>query len=195
MLSRRCARAAAIAAAAGLCLFSGCIFGTDDDDKPKEPTPDYRALTDKDNVIHNLLESYTWCDIEEYERLLHPDYVWRNQERHVVMGELPEYFTRDEDLSSTGNLFKAKLGTHPDPLVKVNALNLAIQTGAWQHITEIDGSPCEDCWETTRLYEIAVVSPTWTLYANDYVKFVVVPVMEGGNTLYKIRRADDILAN
>jgi hypothetical protein len=192
MLSRGSARAAAVAAGVGLLFLSSCILGTDEDDKPKEPAPDYRDLTDKDNVIRNLLESYKWCDIEEYERLLHPDYVWFNQERHVVTGGLPEYFTRDEDLASTGNLFKAKLGTHPDPLVKVNALNLVIQTGAWQRITEIDGSPCGDCWETTRLYEIAVVSPTTTLYANDYVKFVVVPVVEGGNTLYKLRRADDI---
>ncbi|RJR29747.1 MAG: hypothetical protein C4574_03120 [Candidatus Latescibacterota bacterium] len=195
MLSRGSARAAAVAAALGLFFLSGCILGTDEDDKPKEPTPDYRPLTDKDNVIHNLIESYKWCDIEEYEKLLHPDYVWRNQERDVVMGGLPEYFTRDEDLASTGNLFKAKSGTHPDPLVIVNALNLVIQAGAWQGITEIDGSPCEDCWETTRLYEIAVVSPAMTLYADDYVKFVVVPVTEGGKTLYKIRRADDIHAD
>ncbi len=144
----KCARGAALFVAAGLFLFSGCIFGTDDESEPKEPVPDYRPLTDKENVIHNLVESYKWADIEEYTELLHPDYVWFNQPEDVILRGLPEFYTREQDSAMTGGLFSAKLGTHEDPLAEIESLTLTISSGGWLDVTELNGDPCEDCWET-----------------------------------------------
>lgn len=191
MRSAESARAAALAAAF---LLAGCIFGPDDGDKPKEPTPDFRPLTDKENVVHNLLESYEWADIEKYVDLMHADYVWRNRDDDIIEGKVPsEFYTREQDSASTHNLFKARLGTHPDPMVVAKTLRLAIHPAAWQEVAELFGDPCEDCWETARLYEIIVEMETKTLYATGTVKFVVVPVAEGGATHYKLRRADDLV--
>ena len=193
MLSRGSARAAAVAAVVGLLFLSGCIFGPDDKGETPPRVPDYRSLTDKENVVHNLLESYEWCDIERYEELLHADYVWHNRADDVVEGKVPAaFYTRDQDIASTGNLFKARLGTHPDPAVAVKTLRLAISAASWLEVSEIEGVPCGDCWETTRPYEIMADTETMTLYATGLVKLTVVPVTDGGTKLYKLRRADDI---
>ena len=107
---------------------------------------------------------------------------------------MPSEFTRDEDILGTSGLFKAKLGTHEDPEAVVESIELLIQSGSWVPFT-LEGTPCEDCWETSRIYELTVTLPTKTLYANDLVKFVVVPVMVDGQKLYKIWRGDDVLSN
>ncbi len=179
-----------------LLAVSGCILSPEEDPTPPDPTDNFKPLTDKENVMYNLVQSYKFTDIEKYQELLHPDYIWRNQETDVTEGKVPsEFYTRDQDIQGTLGLFKAKQGTHQDPSAVVDALELTIQPGSWQQITEVDGSPCEDCWETSRIYEINVVTPTKTYYGNDLVKFIVVSVTEGGKTLYKLRRGDDILSN
>lgn len=179
-----------------LLAFPGCILSPEQDPNPPNPKENFKPLTDKENVIYNLVQSYKFKDIAKYDELLHPDYIWRNQETDIQAGKVPsEFYTRDQDIQGTNGLFKAFLGTHPDPSVVVDAIDFLIQPAAWQQITEVDGNPCEDCWETSRIYEITVTTPTKTLYGNDLVKFIVVPVMEGGTKLYKLRRGDDILSS
>lgn len=187
----RCALAAALAAAS---LLSGCIFGPEDKGETPPRVPEYRSLTDKENVVHNLLESYEWCNIERYEELLHADYVWHNRADDVIEGKVPTaFYTRDQDIASTGNLFKARLGTHPDSMVVVKRLKLKILSAPWQDVAELGGVPCGDCWETTRPYEIMVETPAMTIVATGLVRLVVVPVADGTAKLYKLRRADDLV--
>jgi hypothetical protein len=179
-----------------LLAVSGCILSPEKDPDPPDPTDNFKPLTTKENVLYNLVQSYKFADIEKYQELLHLDYIWRNQDSDIAAGKVPsEFFTRDQDIQGTHGLFKAFLGTHPDPSVEVDGIELTIQPGAWQEITEVDGSPCEDCWETSRIYEITVRTPTKTWYGNDLVKFIVVPVDQNGQKLYKLRRGDDILSN
>jgi hypothetical protein len=194
MFARVKLRGTGVFALAILLALSGCIFGPDDKDAtPKEPTPDFRALTDKENVIHNLVESYRWADIEHYAELLHADYIWYNQDKDV-QGGLPPFYTRAEDIGMTSNMFMAKGGTHPDPTKKIERMKLEIADGEWQQLPEIGGEPCSDCWETTRPYmlEIVMDEGNMTLIATALVKFAVVPVAVGEETLYKIYGAHDL---
>ena len=166
---------------AAAALFSGCLFGPDDKETPSTP-PDvvYKPLTDKDNVIYNLVTSYNNANIDEYTKLIHDDYIWFNQAEDVVMHGAEEFVLRDEDLARTANLFAARKGTHPDAALHLAKLELELYPGSWTQITEIEGIPCEDCWTTTREYYLTLVfkNAEMTFVANDLVKFTVVPVSE-----------------
>jgi len=172
---------------------SGCILSPEDDKIPPKVDDVYGDLTSKDHVITNLVKSYNEANIDEYTKIIHDDYIWYNQAKDVA-GGAEEFVLRDEDVASTGNLFQAKNGTYPDPSKLVDKLELKLYTGSWESISEFEGSPCEDCWQTTREYYITVQmnGGDLTYIGNDLVKLTVVPVTVGDKKLYKLRRMDDI---
>ena len=58
-----------------LITVSGCILSPEEDVIPPDPTEIYKPLTDRENVIYNLVQTYKYTDIEKYQELLHPDYI------------------------------------------------------------------------------------------------------------------------
>lgn len=184
-------RTAALALAAGVLLVLGC---SEDPTEPKAPSaPRYPETTSQEIVIDNLLLSYKDRNIEQFAKLLHPDYVWYNQP-----GMTPEYYTRSEDSLITGDMFRAALHTYEDENLWLDRLDLSIvQPGTWQTIIDIAGVPCDGCWETTRAYSITLVMSggAMTLIGSDKVKFIVAPVEAGGTTVYRILRCDDLNLN
>jgi hypothetical protein len=180
-----------------LLLFSligpGCILNPTDEKIPPKVDDVYGDLTNKDHVIKNLVKSYNEANIDEYTKIIHDDYLFYNQAKDVAGGADP-FVLRDADVAATSNLFQAKNGTYPNPDMLVDKLELKLYTGSWESITEFEGNPCEDCWQTTREYYITVQmnSGNTTYIGNDLVKLTVVPVMEGDKKLYKLRRMDDI---
>ena len=193
MKSSRVRMLAALVLILAVSFFPGCPFGPDDD-KETPPAVEYKPLTDKENVLYNLIKSYNQANIEEYVKLLHDDYIWYNQAQDVTQHGLPEFCTRAEDIDMTTGIFQAKLGTHPDPDKHLSRLELKFYGTTWVSITELGGTPCEDCWEATREYYLTLIlkNGAMTYIANDLVKFTVVPVTVGDKKLYKLRRADDL---
>jgi hypothetical protein len=182
---RRIAAPLALAAVALLVL--GC---SDDATQPNvTPKPRYPEATTKEIVISNFLKSYEDRNIEQFAKLLHPDYIWYNQP-----GLTPEFYTRSEDIEKTGNMFSAALHTYPNSALWLDKLELKLNDGVWTQIVEYDGSACDDCWETTRDYYIELYLPNaaMTLLHDDLVRFVVVPAEEGGPKVYRIIRCDDL---
>jgi len=189
----RTKRVAALALAACMVFAFGCIFGNDDDDNKPTPVPDFKALTDKENVIYNLVQSYAKADITHYDELLHADYLWYFNPSDVVMGGLDTFWTRAQDVAATTNIFKAAKGQAVDPDMNITNLDLAIASSSWASVDSIDGSPCDDCWETTREYSLTLVMQSSDVHvASGLVMFIVVPVDDGGTKLYKLWRADDL---
>ena len=189
LLSLRRTETLALAAIALLVL--GC---SDNSTQPKAPKPRYPEATTKEIVIGNLLNSYADRNIDQFAKLLHDDYIWYNQARDVVSGGLPEYYTRSEDIAITRNMFLAALHTHPTSSLWLDKLELKIYPGTWEQIIQFEEVPCEDCWETTRPYELTLMTAGGALIyiANDLVRFIVVPVDVNGKKLYRIIRCDDI---
>ncbi len=184
-------RISAIAFALAALLVLGC---SEDPTEPKTtPAPRYPETTSREIVIDNLLLSYQDRNIEQFAKLLHPDYVWYNQP-----GMTPEYYTRSEDSLITGNMFDAVLHVHADEAMWLDRLVLWIYQTApqaeWYSVADIAGVPCEDCWETTRAYSITLVmsSGAMTIIGSDMVKFIVAPVESDGATVYRILRCDDL---
>lgn len=187
-IGRRIAAAAALA-----CLL---FVGACSDSDPVSPTTEvkFKELTDRENVIYNFTQSYKYCDIDEYAKLLHDDYIWNNQEEDVVMNGLDPFWDRDQDIARTGAMFSARLHSYPDTTKWLDRLSLSLYAGPWAQVTEVGGQPCEDCWETTRAYSVELYMPYQELayLAQDLVKFTVVAVEANGRTEYRIIRADDI---
>jgi hypothetical protein len=172
---------------------SGCILSPKDDTVPPDkPKYVYLDLTHKGDAIENLVTAYKEHNLTQVEKLLHPLYIWRNQDYDILHNELPEFYSRSEEVTSTTNIFlAAEKQSAPDKYI--DKLELTIEDGSWQQVYEFQGEACEDCWQTTREYFITVVMSggDLTLYGNDLVDFTIVPVTEGGKKLYKIGRADD----
>ena len=171
-------------------FYFGCILDPKPDKNPPgQPQADFKPLTEPENVIFNLVLSYERADFEHYSELLHDDYIWYNQKRYANEGH-EEFYTREDDERMVHHMFMAVNGQYGAP---IDNLSLSIKSGTWiaNHDT-INGEPCEDCWETMRIYEINVTVGPKTYYGNDNIKFIVVPVMEDGIKKYKIHRAFDL---
>lgn len=174
---------------------AGCILNPKDDQvPPAKPKYVYLDLTRKDDPIKNLVTAYQEHNIAPIEKLLHEQYLWYNQPYDVSHSGLDEYINKGTEVTYTENVFLAADKRSADPTKYIDRLELTIEDGSWQQVSEFLGNPCDDCWQTTREYFIRVVIDGGenTLYGNDLVQFTVVPVMEGGKKLYKIGRADDV---
>ncbi len=171
-----------------ICSMLGCIFGPDKDRKSRTEPPTYRDLSEKEDVIHNLLLSYQDLDIEHYRELLHEDYIWYMQE-----GIDPEFLSRDQDIDATNGIFNSKKFGHPDENRSIERLQLEIWDGSWSAIDSLEGQPCDDCWYTRWVYDIRLdVKSGATIHGHDYVDFYIVGIEEEGKKKYQIIRADDI---
>lgn len=194
MLGNRIRFAFLALAAFALIVYSGCILSPDEEAPEPQPKPTYKPLTEKENLIYNLLMCYQEHNITRYEELLHPDFIWYNQ-----YGSTPEYNERTQDVYLTGRMFLAAEGKHPNPDVQIDKLTLWIDQTApqWYSVSDIAGVPCEDCWETTRAYQITAVMSGGdkTLLGEDNIKFIAIGVDQNGTKIYQILRADDIAVN
>jgi hypothetical protein len=180
----------------GLCLLAfayGCILSPDQGGGG-DPTPPvvWKDLTHKDDVIENFVNAYNKADITHYQQLLHPDYTFYLQKADVTNGK--EFFTRTEDVNIQTEMFKATRGQATNASLNADKLELSILSGSWLAVDSIGNQPCNDCWKTTREYTITLIFTGGQngYTGNDQTEFIVVPVVEGGKTLYKLWRQTDI---
>jgi hypothetical protein len=81
------------------------------DDKVTGPEPlPYREPTSPSNVVANLATAYQLRNVDEYAKLLAPEFIFKFQP--VDAQEIAkEFWTRDEDIAGTGALFGATVVT------------------------------------------------------------------------------------
>jgi hypothetical protein len=180
-------RVATVASIAASLLVLGC---SEDPAKPKVAPPRYPETTSPEILIDNLLLSYQDRDIGQFEKLLHPDYVWFNQ-----WGVSPESLTRAEDIAITRNMFLAVQHSHPNKNLWLDQLKLELEPPKpWNAVTDIGGVPCAGCYETTRIYLVTAMTAGGdiTYLPTDFIQIFVAPVQANGTTVYRIIRMDDI---
>jgi hypothetical protein len=151
--------------------------------------PRYPEATTKEIVIENFLKSFEDRNIDQFAKLLHPDYIWYNQP-----GFTPEFYTRSEDIEMTGNMFLAAKHMHSNSALWLEELYLKLYTSPWMEISEFNSEPCSDCWETTVPYylRLRMADDGTTYIASDMARFVVVPVEVDRTKVYRIIRCDDL---
>jgi hypothetical protein len=186
-----------IVAAAWLFIACGCILSPDKNPGCQncQDTTGFKPLTDKENVIFNLMLCYKKADINRYDDLLHEQYTWHNQ-LDPVNPNLEEQWTRAQDFNATSHMFDAARSAYSDPNLNLLKLELDIKDASWSlYPDSIPGypHPCDDCWQTTREYYITAKTEGGDTYiGNDLCQFIVVPVTEGSAKVYKLWRADDL---
>lgn len=85
-------------------LSNSLMFTTES--TPPVPT-DYKPLTEPDNVIHNLEESYRRREVEPYAELLAPEFRFVFQPDPGDPPGTSRQWNRNQDSTGTGNLFRA----------------------------------------------------------------------------------------
>ena len=179
----------------------GCILSPEEEIRPNpRPPADFAALTTPDSLIYNLDLAYAELNIEEYSKLFlrtddgdyGQEYYWFNQTEDVeILGE--ESYSRDGEITRTGNLFQAAKGAPVKPEHPViDSYELNIDPGTWTPTDSLWGEPCEDCWETLRDYYIKINLGEDNITGDDRVWFYVVPIQVGDVTEYRIAIAKDI---
>jgi len=174
---------------------AGCILSPDEDVPPDDPVVVYKDLKNKEDVPYNLVQCYKEHNLNRYMELLHEQYTWHNQELDVLNNGLKEFNTRDEEITTHEKFFRAAKHQYTeDPLKNIDRLDLVIEDAGWTQIYTFEEAPCEDCWETTRIYTITVEfqGGQSILVGNDLLRLTVVGVEKDGTTYYKLRRADDL---
>ena len=174
---------------------AGCILTPEVVPPEEKPKPTYKDLTHVEDVVTNLVQCYKEHNINRYKELLHDQYEWHNQDLDVQSGAVEKEFnTRDEEIATHTKFFQAAEHQYPDPLKNIDRLELNIADAPWIQIIEFENEPCEDCWTTTRIYDITVefAGGASTLMGNDLVLLTVVPIKKNETTYYRLRRADDI---
>jgi hypothetical protein len=186
-------RIGALALISFLVFAAGCLLNPDDNKTPAKTTAQFKSLADKENVIFNLALSYQQADITHYEELLHPNYTWYFQSADLLRG-LPVFWTREQDLDATTNIFRSARGQNANPMMNLDRIALEITAGSWAPVDSVGGAPCNDCWTTTREYSLSCMTSGGLngFTGNDMVQFVVVPVGDGGQKVYKIWQMRDL---
>ncbi|MFA4947750.1 MAG: hypothetical protein WC674_04465 [Candidatus Krumholzibacteriia bacterium] len=168
--------------------YSGCILSPDEEVPQKPPVANYKSLTDKENIIYNLIQCYKERDKPHYEELLNDAYEWHNQDESIN--------DRAKDIEQTNRLFDmANSSPNVPPLWWLDKLELTIaQPGTWQQIDTLGTVSCDDCWETTRdYYIVARINGGATTYiGNAKATFIAIGVPEGGKRIYRLRHIYDI---
>jgi hypothetical protein len=138
---------AAGALLAALTVLSSCFEDTTEPVKEK-PAIDWPDMTGQDDVVRTIVLTYTYPkdgdSDSKYNALLHSQYFFRLHESDVRPGE-SAVMTRAEDITSTDWIFQNET---------LLELTITPEVGSWDAYPEIDGEPCDNCWETTRSYFI-----------------------------------------
>ncbi len=123
-----------------------CIFDPKEDPLIPPVVPiEWPDMTDRDDVIKTVVLCYEnpkeGTSEAKYNALLHSLYYFKLHESDVIPGGSP-ILDRAQDIVSTEFIFEA-----------TTLLELTVtETGSWYEYPEIEGEPCENCWETTRQY-------------------------------------------
>lgn len=131
---------------------------------------EFGDLSEKEHCISNLMLSYTKRDIERFSELLHEDY------RYYGVNKTIEWDAREEH-EKTAILFSRAI-----------ILSIEIEPGSWIKTPEIFGSPCVNCWESTRRYTLTgQTSEDSDVYSGSgYTKFIITQDEGNGRPKYTI---------
>jgi hypothetical protein len=126
-----------------------CIFSPETTDPPEKPKVVWPDLTNRDDVAKTIVLCYENPQNNEsetrYEGVLHSEYFFAYDPDDVEPGG-DQIMTLSDDILSTKWLF----ANHVDLYLEINPAD----GGTWEQITELDGKPCENCWQGRRDYQV-----------------------------------------
>jgi hypothetical protein len=174
-------------------LTASCIFDPEQKpgDVPPPPPPDYKDLTEKDDVLFNLELLYPQRDVTEYDRLLEDDdfiFFFGGSDG----GEFTQY-TKQQELQTLTNMGD---DSRPDRVLSID-LTLQYAKGEWTTIYPTDPKYEGETWyQKTVTYRLTVqAAPDMTYVGNDIkAEFTIrLGKDKDGNDIWRIIRwRDDV---
>lgn len=127
-----------------LILLGTLVFGCSPDSSIVGPEPGAgRFSASADILMENFREAYTAMDLDEYEKLLHEDFIFSFKACDVEkLGLSKDHFTREDELSTTAHMFARKpyvksSGQVVAPILKIEFLRFE-REGAWVAMDDPD---------------------------------------------------------
>jgi hypothetical protein len=160
--------------------------------KEEDEGIDWPGMTSKDDVVRTLLLTYEnpkeGESVSRFTALLHSNYFFALDLSDVGVGE-PAILTRAVDIAATEWIFE-----------NTSLLELIIaETGTWNPYNEIEGEPCENCWESTREYRIRVQfgdeDRTYQSPAGRAAVIIIVAPDEADSSKWVLRAMYDFMNN
>jgi hypothetical protein len=185
-------------------LFSSCIFDAEkvDGGGGPPPGPAFRDLTERDDVLFNLTESYNQRNWDEYNKLLDDKFIFNFSVADYNDGKV-EFLQWDRaaEIAATRNILdpSAPLPPGRDPVSSID-LTITFVDGAddWQPVTpDQQEFPGETHYKQNVDYFLNVVAGETTFTSGNPIKaeYVVRLTNVGGTDIWRIVSwRDDILA-
>jgi hypothetical protein len=135
-----------------------------------------------DILMNNFLHSYGEMNLEEYNRVLHPDFRFIFQPFDVEDLGLPtDYIDQDDELIIANNMFQGLV----EPVIAQIHFNIFNPAGVWEPSAHPDFPP--PAMSRIYLIDMAVFRPTHTtILIEGYAEFFAVArdsVIEGGSVV------------
>ena len=106
-----------LAASIALLVLTGGCFNSNDPENP-DPQPDPYPFADTvEQLMTNFKNAYEEMDIDEYDNVLHEDFLFVFADGSSVAPP-SGFYTRAQDLESTTNMFAGEQGLDPDGIPK-----------------------------------------------------------------------------
>jgi hypothetical protein len=154
-----------------LALVCAALAGCDDDPKRPRVTridPNYKDLTEKWHVLHNLRQSYNDRKLPEFEKLLDADnFTFFFYEGDVGTGGVPEQWGFTEERTATQNMFSGDGGIKDDPILSIKLFLFDIETVEWREFDPGDDFPGETLYQTIVVYDFRIDTTNDTSYITE----------------------------
>jgi hypothetical protein len=175
-----------------LLLAALSIFACEDDPvrNPNDGDPGdaYPATTTPEQVVTNLLKTYDERNYEEYEALLHPDFLFYLSQGDVANGA-DQRFDRARDLEATYGLFSGEPGQTPDgalqpPIRSIDLRLTPVDSGWTDEVAEDFTGTMVRRYEVDMIIEYAAGKPSCVVGRQE---FYVAPVTNDEGTVYQLK--------
>jgi hypothetical protein len=117
---------------------------------PPPPTHEFKALTEREDVLNNIELSYNKRRIAPHDELLDPNFTFFFSPGDVG-GNIPEQWGRVDEMAVTTRLFDSGLNQPPYPTCRSIRMDLKFESGVvWVEVIPSDFP--DEVWYTTTVY-------------------------------------------
>ena len=155
------------------------------EDKPAEQ---FKDLTEQNDVLFNLRESYDQRNGDEYDRLVDDDFVFFFSDGDVATGNYPAQWSRETDVPATRGLFRDAINVD---------LTLQLDQVSWISFEpDQDLYPGETWWTTSVQYDFNMrfgrdPDTTW-ISTGASAQFTIRQVEKNGKMIWRLVRWRDL---
>ena len=138
------------------CALTACSDDKKTRPRLTPPDPDYKNLTEKWHVLHNLRQAYNEMNIVEYRKIFDEDnFIFFFYEGDVG-GHVPVQWGYAEETQSAENMFSRAGGIEDNPILAIDLTLFDHETVTWTEVPDPEGFPGETWYEAIVVYDFFI---------------------------------------